>query len=103
MEAIEECCPEEDDHSAEHKTVRENLIEQHGNIPEIDEYFRLWAKGRHRIPLTPDESLEWHRLLALFFPSQKNSETYEAAKQSYKLVQEEAVEGSYSMTYDEHE
>lgn len=99
----EECCPEEDDHEDHHSSVRENLIAKHGNIPEIDEYFRLWDMGRHHTPLTPEESLEWHRLLAFFFPSPKNLETYESAQQFYKLIQEEAVEGSYTMTYDVNE
>ncbi len=88
------CCPE--DEHLEDSQLRVSLIEKHGDISEINEFFTLVDKVRHHIPLTPDDSLEFHRLLALFFPSPKNTEAYETAQWFHKLPR---VEGSYSMVY----
>ena len=93
----EMCCPEEE-LLAKREQVRANLIEQHGNISEINEFFKFVDKSRNRTPLTPEESLEWHRLLAWFFPSSVNTEAYKNAQWFYQLPR---VEGTYSMAYSD--
>lgn len=100
LETQEACCPEEELLTRAGK-LRAELVEQHGNIPEIDEYFKLSDKNKDRVPLTPDESLEWYRLLAWFFPSQENIKSYETAQWFFRLYREDALPGSYSMTYDD--
>ena len=99
---VEECC-EDDVLLTEEPTLRDKLIEQHGDTPDIDLYFRLSDKSHAHLPLSLDETVEWFRLLDKFFPSPENRQTYEQAKKFYKLYQEEGVKGSYSMTYGDGE
>ena len=93
----ETCCPEEELYVMDAQ-LRDSLTDKHGDISDINEFFTLLDKSRNRIALTPEESLEWHRLLALFFPSQNNIEAYESAQWFFELPR---IKGTYSMAYDD--
>ena len=62
------------------------LIEEHGNIPEIDIYIRHMipvyqgiTEGKHQLTIerTPEEALEYSKAKAVLFPSEKNLESYQ--------------------------
>lgn len=65
---------------------RQRLIDQHGEIPEIDRYlelnrsfFQQILEGKTQITVdrTPEESLENSRLTALLFPTEANQKAYQ--------------------------
>ena len=65
---------------------RRRLIEQHGNIPEVDIYIRHMmpvfkgiTEGKQQLTIqrTPEEALEYSRAQAVLFPSEKNLKSYQ--------------------------
>ena len=69
---------------------RQKLIEKHGDIPEIDIYLRLNAplfeaiKNREtqvRIQRTPEEHLEFSRVMSVLYPSEAHDKMYQEALQ----------------------
>lgn len=71
--------------------TRQKLIEKHGDIPEIDIYLRLNArlfegiKNREtqvRIQRTPEEHLEFSRVMSVLYPSEAHDKMYQDALQA---------------------
>lgn len=65
---------------------RRRLIEQHGNIPEVDIYihhmmpvFKGITEGKQELTVqrTPEEALEYSKAQAVLFPTQKNIQSYQ--------------------------
>lgn len=65
---------------------RQRLIEEHGNIPEIDIYLKeltpIWeavksGKTKLIIQRTPEEDLEFRRVMAKLFPNEQNIKLYQ--------------------------
>lgn len=87
--AYETCCPEERSLTADGEvakaqlalsnleSTRVELVEEHGDIPEIGIYIDLLGKQKDKIPLTKSEFLEFSRLLAFFIPTRENIEGHE--------------------------
>ena len=68
--------------------TRQQLIEKHGDIPEIDIYLRLNAplfqaiKNREtqvRIQRTPEEHLEFSRVMSVLYPNEQHNKMYQDA------------------------
>lgn len=65
---------------------RRYLINKHGNIPEIDVYLKLNASFYESIKnreteyvrvFTPEESLEYRRVVSILYPTQANIKAYQ--------------------------
>lgn len=70
--------------------TRQKLIEEHGDIPEIDIYLKLNVplfeaiknqENQVRIQRTPEEHLEYSRVMSVLFPSEKHDKLYQDALQ----------------------